>query len=106
MSEKQQPNDQGIVVRKKKKKFKVFPIVNVILFLLISAMIIIPIWKVIVDSLDAVASYGMRAWPQRFTWEGYKIIVSNISLYRPFLISCLVTVAGTFIGLLVSTLGA
>lgn len=106
MSEKQQPNDQGIVVRKKKKKFKVFPIVNVILFLLISAMIIIPIWKVIIDSLDAVASYGMRAWPQRFTWEGYKIIVSNISLYRPFLISCLVTVAGTFIGLLVSTLGA
>ena len=106
MSKTQAPNDQGIVIRKKKKKFKIFPIVNVLLFLLISLIIIVPIWKVIVDSLDAIASYGLRAWPQKFTWEGYKIIITNISLYRPFLVSCLVTAAGTFVGLLISTLGA
>ena len=60
MSKTQEPNDQGIVIRKKKKKFKVFPIVNVIIFVLISLIILIPIWKVIVDSLDAIASYGLR----------------------------------------------
>lgn len=106
MSKTQEPNDQGIVIRKKKKKFKVFPIVNVIIFVLISLIILIPIWKVIVDSLDAIASYGLRWWPQKFTWDGYKIIVTNSAMYRPFLISCLVTAVGTFVGLLISTLGA
>ena len=48
-----------IVVKKKKKKVKVFPIVNAIIFILISLIILVPMWKVIVDSFDARAGYGM-----------------------------------------------
>jgi putative aldouronate transport system permease protein len=91
---------------KKKKKIKAFPIVNGIVFILISLIILIPIWKVIVDSLDASSSYGMRLWPHDFTFGGYVMIATRASLYKPFLISILVTVAGTFLGLLLSTLGA
>lgn len=91
---------------KKKKKITPFSVVNTILFILISLLILIPIWKVLVDSLDAAAGYGMRLWPAKFTLGAYKMILSRADLYRPFLISILVTVAGTFVGLTLSTLGA
>lgn len=93
-------------VAKKKKNGGVFRIVNVIIFIAISIFILIPIYKVLVDSLDATTGYGLRFWPKTFTIQAYKMIVSRSDLYRPFLISLLVTVAGTFVGLTLSTLGA
>lgn len=93
-------------VNKKKKKVKAFPIVNAIIFVLISLIILVPIWKVIVDSFDATAGYGMRLWPNTFSLGGYKLVITRQSLYKPFLISCLVTVVGCVLGLLLSTLGA
>ena len=91
---------------KKKKKITPFSVVNTVLFILISLLILIPLWKVLVDSLDAAAGYGMRLWPAKFTFGAYKMILARADLYRPFLISVLVTVAGTFVGLTLSTLGA
>lgn len=93
-------------VNKSKKKVKAFPIFNAILFIIISLIILIPMWKVFCDSLDAASGYGMNLWPNQFTLGGYKLVLSRSSLYRPFLISCLITIAGTFLGLLLSTLGA
>ncbi len=89
-----------------KERFKVFSVINVILFLLICAFIIVPLWKVLVDSFDAQAGYGMRMWPKEFSTVGYQIILSTESMRKPFLISVLVTVCGTILGLLLSTLGA
>ncbi len=91
---------------KKTKKVKAFPIVNAIIFILISLIILLPLWKVLVDSLDAAPGYGMRLWPNNLSINGYKLIVTRTALYRPFLISCLVTVVGCVMGLLLSTLGA
>lgn len=93
-------------VNKSKKKVKAFPIFNAILFIIISLIILIPMWKVFCDSLDAASGYGMNLWPNQFTLGGYKLVLSRSSLYRPFFISCLITIAGTFLGLLLSTLGA
>lgn len=98
--------EQVVVTNKKKKKIKIFPIVNAIIFILIALIIMVPIWKVIVDSFDKTAGYGMNFWPQQFTFGGYGEVISKSALYRPFLISCIVTVAGTFLGLLLATLGA
>ena len=95
-----------IVVKKKKKKFKVFPLVNGLIFILISLIILLPMWKVIVDSFDARAGYGMLFWPQIFTIDGYKEVITNSVLYRPFLISVFVTAVGSLLGLTLSTLGA
>lgn len=91
---------------KKKKKIKVFPIVNGIIFIIISLIILVPIWKVIVDSLDAAPSYGMSLWPKEFTFGAYVMIATRASLFKPFLVSCVVAIAGTFLGLMLSTLGA
>ena len=95
--------EQVVVTNKKKKKIKIFPIVNAIIFILIALIIMVPIWKVIVDSFDKTAGYGMNFWPQQFTFGGYGEVISKSALYRPFLISCIVTVAGTFLGLLLAT---
>ncbi len=94
------------IYAKKKKKISGFSIFNVVLFVVISLIILFPIWKVLVDSLDAAAGYGLRLIPSKFTLGAYKMAISRADLYRPFLISLLVTVAGTFLGLTLSTLGA
>lgn len=94
------------VYTKPKKKITPFAIFNTILFILISLIILLPIWKVLVDSFDATIGYGLNFWPKQFTVGGYKMIISRADLYRPFLISLLTTVSGTFVGLMLSTLGA
>lgn len=91
---------------KRKQKFHVFPIINVIIFLIVSLLIMVPIWKVLVDSFDASAGYGLNLWPNRFSLGGYKLIVTRKSMFLPFGISLLVTVVGSFFGLTLSTLGA
>lgn len=93
-------------VNKKKKKVKAFPIFNTILFIIIALIILIPMWKVICDSFDGASGYGLNLWPNQFTLGGYKLVLSRSSLYRPFLISLVITISGTFLGLLLSTLGA
>ncbi len=94
------------IYAKKKKKISGFSIFNVVLFVLISLVILFPIWKVLVDSLDAATGYGLRLIPSKFTLGAYKMVLSRADLYRPFLISLVVTLAGTFLGLTLSTLGA
>ena len=44
-------SEEQLVYKKKKKKFKIFPIVNVIFFILVSLLILFPMWKVIVIHL-------------------------------------------------------
>ena len=73
--------------KKKAKKIKLFPIFNGLIFFIICAFIVIPLWKVFVDSIDLQTSYGMRLWPKEFGLTGYKVILTYESLYKPFLIS-------------------
>ncbi|MCH5343956.1 MAG: carbohydrate ABC transporter permease [Acetatifactor sp.] len=99
-------NAKKAVYVKPKTKIAPFAIFNTILFIIISIIILIPIWKVLMDSFDATSGYGLKLWPQRFTLGAYKMVVTRSDLYLPFLISIVVTVAGSFLGLLLSTLGA
>lgn len=88
------------------ERFTVFSMVNVVIFMFVCAIIIVPMWKVIVDSFDATAGYGMKMWPDSFSLVGYTTILTNPTMYRPFLISVITTIAGTLLGLTLSTLGA
>lgn len=54
------------------KKIKIFDVILVILFIVMCFIIIIPIWKILVDSVDLKTAYGMRLFPQRFGWDGYR----------------------------------
>lgn len=93
------------VYRKPKKKVHVFDVVNYIVFIIIGLIIMIPIWKVLVDSFNAVGVYQFRLWPDRFTIDGYKTILETEKIYRPFINSVVTTVLGALLGLVLSTLG-
>lgn len=56
---------------KSKKKIEIFPIVNGLIFIILALIIIIPMWKVLVDSFDLKTAYGMKLWPEEFGLAGY-----------------------------------
>ena len=91
---------------KDRPKIRLFNVINGILFILISIIMLIPIYKVLVDSFDLSSAYGMRLWPKQFGLAGYASVLSNPTLYRPLLISVGTTLVGTYLGLALSTLGA
>ncbi|MDD3335117.1 MAG: carbohydrate ABC transporter permease [Eubacteriales bacterium] len=93
-------------IRKAKHKFHAFPVLNGLLFALICLIILIPIWKVLVDSFDLTTGYGMKLWPEKFGIAGYISVFTTQSLYTPLVNSFITTIAGTVVGLLLSTLGA
>lgn len=88
------------------KKVTAFDIILAVVFLFVSLIMIIPIYKVLIDSLDLKTAYGMKLLPEQFGLAGYVSVFTNPTLYRPFLVSCFTTLAGTFMGLAISTLGA
>lgn len=94
-----------VIYKKKKGKIQIFDIVNYVIFVLLGLLILIPIWKVVVDSFNKVGVYQFQLWPSQFTLDGYRTIIETQALYRPFLNSVVTTVVGTFVGLAVSTLG-
>ena len=96
---------EKIVVKPKKKKIQLFDIVNYIVFAIVALIIIVPIWKVVVDSFNAVGVYQFQLWPNRPTADGYKTIIETERLYQPFLNSVYTTIAGALLGLVLSTLG-
>ena len=91
---------------KDRPKIRLFNVINGIIFILISIIMLIPIYKVLVDSFDLSSAYGMRLWPKQFGLAGYASVLSNPTLSRPLMISVGTTLAGTFLGLALSTLGA
>lgn len=70
------------------------------------AVMILPILKVFVDSVDPSAAAVMRIWPKQFDLSAYVQILSRQDLIQPFFISILTTVIGTAVGLLLTTLAA
>lgn len=94
---------------KKKEKVRgvsIFNYINGVIFVIVSLIILVPIWKVLVDSFDLTAGYGMKLLPTKFGLAGYKTVLGNPTLLNPLKISVITTISGTFLGLLLSTLGA
>jgi putative aldouronate transport system permease protein len=91
--------------KKPKKKIRVFDIVNYIIFIIVGLIVMIPIWKVVVDSFNAVGVYQFKFWPSQPTAAGYLTIFTTSKLYKPFLNSVITTLVGTVLGLVMSTLG-
>lgn len=92
------------VYRKPKKKIDAFSVINYIVFIFIAALILVPLWKVFIDSIDAKSAYNFLLLPKEASLLGYKVILSTEALYRPFINSILTTVGGTLFGLIMSTL--
>lgn len=92
--------------KKKDRSVTIFNYINGLIFVIVCLIIIVPLWKVIVDSLDLTTGYGMKLLPEKFGWAGYATVFGNPTLLNPLKISFITTICGTFLGLLLSTLGA
>lgn len=90
---------------RKRKKIHVFDVVNYAVFILIGLFILVPIWKVLIDSFNAVGVYQFQLWPNRPTLDGYKTIIETSALYKPFWNSVITTLLGTLLGLVLCTFG-
>ena len=94
---------------KRRKKISlgrlVFLIMDYTFLVILMISMLIPLLKVFVDSVDP-GSYGIRLWPKTWSGAAYKMILSNVSLYLPFLVSVFTTIIGTAVGLILTTLGA
>lgn len=101
-------NTTHVIPPKKPKHFQdgIFPYINGLLFVLVCLVILVPIWKVLIDSLDLSTGYGMKLLPTNFGWDGYVTVMTNPTLLTPLRNSVITTVSGTFLGLFLSTLGA
>lgn len=86
----------------------IFGIFNAIFMILLMLAMILPVIKVLSDSFEAGTIYGFNLIPKNFTLDGYKyVLVRGGSEYlRAFIISIITTLGGTFIGLLLSAIGA
>lgn len=84
----------------------IFNIFNMLFFIFISLIILVPMYKVLVDSVDIAGSYGLKLFPTKFSFDAYKMILTQTTLRHPLLISFYTTILGTALGLLLSTLGA
>lgn len=96
---------EKISFKKEKRPRAIFVICNTLFLCLLMMIMILPLWKVIVDSLDPT-SVGIRLWPKQISFYAYQTILTKKSLYQPFLVSVYTTVAATVMGLLLTTLAA
>lgn len=80
-----------------------FLVCTYIFLILLMICMVIPLIKVLVDSLDPT-TYGIRLWPRKVDLSAYKHILSQSSLYKPLWVSVYSTVLATGIGLLLTTL--
>ncbi|WP_319563073.1 carbohydrate ABC transporter permease [Marispirochaeta sp.] len=86
---------------------KTFVVMNTLLMILIMSVVLVPLAKVVIDSVDERASETVfRILPEVFTLDAYRIILSRKALYRPFLISLFTTTVGTIISMTITSLYA
>jgi len=97
--------EKEMKTKKPSERTSLFDVINYIVFIFIGLIVIVPIWKVVVDSFNKVGVYQFQLWPSQFTLDGYRTIIQTNALYRPFINSVITTILGTLLGLVLSTLG-
>ena len=89
----------------RKFKFSLFDFINYLVFIIIAVFILMPMWKVLCDSFNAVGVYQFQLFPNRPTVDGYRTIIETKALYTPLVNSVITTITGTLLGLMLCTLG-
>ena len=76
---------------------RLFGFINTLLLVLVTVIIIFPLWNVVVNSFSsamAVAEGKSIFWPREFSLSNYKAVFQDTSIWNSFLISILKTVIG------------
>ncbi|MDQ0062547.1 carbohydrate ABC transporter permease [Paenibacillus harenae] len=76
---------------------RVFDAVNICLLVVITILIVVPLWNVIVSSFSsgrALAEGGFIFWPTEFSFENYRAVFRDSTIWQSFFISVSKTVIG------------
>lgn len=84
----------------------IFRICNAVFFTIMVIIMLVPILKVLSDSMDSFGGYNFSLIPKKFTLDAYKMIFSDKELFMPLLISVFTTCVGIVLGLILTTIGA
>lgn len=90
------------------RKRSVTDIVVMGAFLLLTLLILLPLWYVLVISLSTAKSYAMdplHLWPHAISLAQYKMVFTNAEVMRSFGVSLMVTLSGTVVSMLLSIMG-
>jgi putative aldouronate transport system permease protein len=88
---------------------KVFDSCNIFVWCLILIAIIYPLWLIIVASLsdpDAIMLGKVFLWPVNPSWMGYEAVFQHRELLRSYANSIFYTVAGSFLSVVITMMGA
>lgn len=94
---------------KRKKKFRLFPIVNAVILLTLALLCVIPLIHVAAVSLSssaAAAAGRVVLWPKEFTWNSYAFVAKRPAFWQSMLVSLLRIVLGGSISMLLTVLAA
>lgn len=78
-------------------KCNLFDIVNRLILLLIGVIILVPVWNIVVSSFangKALAEGGFIFWPKEISFENYKAVLRDSSIWTSYIISIAKTVIG------------
>ena len=81
----------------------IFMIFNYAFITLLCVCMMVPLLKVMVDSVDPT-SHGIQLWPKQVDFSAYRMILGKSSLYQPLWVSVYTTILATVIGLTLVTL--
>ena len=87
----------------------VFSVINYTIFVCLSVVMVYPFWYVLMYSLSAnvgVSSSGTFILPRNFTFDAYRYIFANQSVLYGYRTSIIVTLGGTCISMILTTLTA
>jgi putative aldouronate transport system permease protein len=86
----------------------IFNVFNVTFFLLVSVAVLLPVLLVLKKSLDvgAIGELNLSIIPREFSLLYYQVVLSDQGIYRPFLNTIYITVAGTLLSVLFNAMGA
>ena len=99
--------------REKPKKIKVsvgsriFDTVNLIFLILLGLTTFYPFWDCLVVSFSSLKSYlatNIHLWPDEWSFEGYAYMLKSFDLWRSYANSIFITVVGTLINMLITTM--
>ena len=86
---------------------RIFDFCNVTFFVLLSAIMLLPFWNVFAISLTGNAEYMREAFilfPKEPTMEAYNYLFSTPLIPRAYLVTFTITIAGTFLSTLVTSM--
>ncbi|MEK4064258.1 MULTISPECIES: carbohydrate ABC transporter permease [unclassified Paenibacillus] len=76
---------------------RIFDAINITLLVLVTVVILVPLWNVIISSLSsgrALAEGGFIFWSKEFSMENYRAVFRDSSIWQSFFISVSKTLIG------------